>query len=94
MTIFDPSQIPDLKEPAEVKIVQRDNWQEFVIRNTVVAYLEKRAAYCDRGHWWVKCFLPGIDVQDGFPRYYMNESIAKLETIAWLNWRLWKIRAG
>jgi hypothetical protein len=96
MILHHPRQIVDLREPAEVKLepceLDGSQWTNFVIRNTVVASLEKRPGYCDRGHWWVKCCLPGLDNADGFPRYYMSETAAKLETIMWLNWRLWKKR--
>jgi hypothetical protein len=48
--------------------------------------------YCDRGHWKVNIELPDMDGADGFPRYYMSESVAKAETEAFLKWRLWKVR--
>lgn len=53
--------------------------------------LEKRPAYCDRGHWYAKPLgLPAlwIDAQDGFPRYYMNLERAKAELSEWLQWKL------
>jgi hypothetical protein len=64
------------------------------IDGTVVAVLEVRPQYCDRGHFSVKCFLPDIDSQDGFPRYYMSEEVARAETEAFLKWRIWKIRGN
>ena len=55
--------------------------------------LKKRQAYCDRGHWDGMVFgVPDIDFQDSFPRYYMDETRAKLELSEWLHWRLKRIR--
>jgi hypothetical protein len=59
----------------------------------VLAFLEQRPAYCDRGHWRVLCELPDIDEQDNFPRYYMSREVAIAETEAFLRWRMFKIRA-
>jgi hypothetical protein len=58
----------------------------------VVAWIEPRPHYCDRGHWQVKCTLATIDYQDGFPRYYMSKKVAMFETERFLKWRLWKLR--
>jgi hypothetical protein len=58
----------------------------------LLAWMEARPAYCDRGHWRVVCELPDIDAQDGFPRYYMSREIALIETEAFLRWRMFKIR--
>lgn len=67
-------------------------------KGTVSAWIAKRPSYCDRGHYEanVDCtnnvmFL-NLDGADGFPRYYMNETVARMEMTAWLNWRLFKIR--
>lgn len=54
--------------------------------------LEERPAYCDRGNYIAKLFPTGelsreIDDQDGFPRYYFDESRAKLELEAWMRKR-------
>jgi hypothetical protein len=68
-------------------------WTEVCINGECVAVLEKRPHYCDRGHYWVKCFLPYLDSADMFPRYYMSEDVARSETEAFLKWRLWKQRA-
>lgn len=65
---------------------------ECMIADQVVAWIEPRPSYCDRGHWYVKCDLPGIDAADSFPRYFMSLVAAKLETEAFLRWRLWKQR--
>jgi hypothetical protein len=64
---------------------------DIIINGKCVGWLEKRHHYCDRGHWKFECELPGIDEADSFPRYYMDETRAKLEIISWLNWRLWRM---
>jgi len=80
---------------SEIKIEQRKGWQAFTIDGVIVASIEPRPYYCDRGHWIVKMFgVPDLDSADGFPRYYMSETTAKLETISFLNWRLWRIRSS
>ena len=64
------------------------------IAGRIVATLEPRPYYCDRGHWKVLCELPGFDGADGFPRYFMSKNAAVAETEAFLRWRLWKERAA
>jgi hypothetical protein len=62
----------------------------------VHVWIQKRPAYCDRGHYVGNIngiFDPvtginSIDHQDGFPRYYMNLDRAKAELEEWLQWRL------
>jgi hypothetical protein len=56
--------------------------------------LEKRRPGCDRGNFYAKVYpKPGyefkiyIDGADGFPRYYFDETRAKLELEAWLSRR-------
>ena len=66
--------------------------EECFVGEHMVAWLERRPHYCDRGHWQINSDLPGLDSHDSFPRYYMSYEIAKAETEAWLEWRLWKIR--
>lgn len=83
--------------PTLIRIVPNVNHpglQDFIIADKLVAWLEPRPYYCDRGHWKVGTELPGIDGSDSFPRYYMSETCAKLETITWLNWRLWRVRVS
>lgn len=94
MTIFSPDQIPQLKEQAPIVWEKADLWLEIKINGLIVATMEPRPHYCDRGRWIVKCFLPGIDGSDCFPRYYMSYDSAVAEMDAWLRWRLWKIRPG
>jgi hypothetical protein len=89
-------------EPSEVKWIRKSSSDEdghdfepywdCEINNVVVATVEKRPHYCDRGHFYVKCYLYGLDESDRFPRYYMREDIAKAETESFLKWRLWKQR--
>lgn len=66
-------------------------WQEIAGRECVVT-LEPRPAYCDRGNWIAKVFPTGelalsMDDADAFPRYYFDETRAKLEIEAWLKKR-------
>jgi hypothetical protein len=64
--------------------------------DNVHVWIEKRPAYCDRGHYVAKVngiFDPvtginSIDDGDAFPRYYMNLDRAKAELEEWLQWRL------
>lgn len=51
--------------------------------------LEKRPHYCDRGNWLAKLHPAGsllleIDGQDGWPRYYFDQTRAEQEIEAWL----------
>jgi len=66
---------------------------ECFINDQMVAWIEARNGYCDRGHYKLVCELPDIDHQDGFPRYYMRLKVAKRECEDFLRWRLWKVRA-
>jgi len=59
----------------------------------MVAWLQPRPSYCDRGHWQVNCNLPNIDGADGFPRYYMERATAIRETELFVRWRLEQVRA-
>jgi len=67
-----------------------EDWRCHVYRiGRAYVTLAPRNSYCDRGHWDGKVFgVEGIDWQDGFPRYYMNERRAKRELADWLAWRL------
>lgn len=54
--------------------------------------LEKRPHYCDRGNWYAKVQVWNpmeftVDHADSFPRYYFQESTAKIEMIMWLTRR-------
>lgn len=58
--------------------------------------LEPRPHYCDRGSWIAKIHARGsiedqlklnLDEQDMWPRYYFDETRAKLEIEAWLTKR-------
>ena len=59
----------------------------------MLAWIQKRPYYCDRGHWMFNCNVPGLDGQDSFPRYFMRLETAKQEAVEFLNWRLNKIPA-
>jgi len=82
----------------EYKVIEFKHKQEDLIEvyvgQTLVGTIEPRPRYCDRGRYKFLCDLPDIDSQDGFPRYYMQLLNAKLEIIAWLNWRLWRVRSS
>lgn len=67
---------------------------EASVDGRVVATIEPRPSYCDRGHWLLKVDLPGVDVQDGFPRYFMNVTRAMDEATDFLRWRLRTISSG
>ena len=67
------------------------NLEECFIGERMVAWVENRPYYCDRGHFKVNSNLPGLDSHDSFPRYYMKRDVAMAETEAWLRWRLWRI---
>jgi hypothetical protein len=59
----------------------------------VLAWLELRPHYCDRGH--IKLLIEGIadlDGQDNFPRYFFSFPEADHHTRVFLKWRLWKER--
>jgi len=67
--------------------------EKFENDHRMVAWITKRPAYCDRGHWQVNIALPlDLDEQDGFPRYYMTLETAKKETELFLDWRINKVR--
>lgn len=74
--------------------VQQGLWWE-VYGKACYITLEPRPVYCDRGNWVAKIStrhdVPqearlelGLDGQDGWPRYFMDESRAKAEIDAWL----------
>lgn len=70
---------------------QKDGYQELHGRQCVIT-LEPRPGYCDRGRFLAKLFpleefIREIDSQDGWPRYYFDETRAKLEIEAWLKKR-------
>lgn len=93
---YRPDQIPELREPKPIVWAPSKGFGDYCteahIGGVMVAWLTPRMAYCDRGHFQVHSNLPGLDAQDGFPRYYMSRKIAIAETEAWLKWRLWKER--
>lgn len=66
-------------------------WQRIIGRECTIG-LAKRPDYCDRGNFvatldaWGKLGAE-IDMADGFPRYYFDETRAKLEMEAWLRTR-------
>ena len=83
-----------LKVPGAVvweKDPRFEHLENCYINGQLVAWLEVRPSYCDRGHWKVEANLPDVDDADRFPRYFMRYETAKEETEKWLKWRLWKV---
>lgn len=73
------------------KWTNHDGWQEIAGKECLIS-LEPRPTYCDRGNWIAKLLPTGelardIDNADGWPRYYFDETRAKLEIEAWLKKR-------
>lgn len=64
-------------------------------QNKLLAWIEARSAYCDRGHWKgaieIGC---GLDGQDAWPNYYMSLDRGKAEIHAFLMWRLLGVRCN
>lgn len=60
----------------------------------MIAWIERRPYYCDRGHYRAQVEVRGVhwDEMDGRLRYYMSLQTAKEEIITFVNWRLLKIR--
>lgn len=100
--VVDPNTLPStpgLKEFLQYNWYWMQEYNTWEIRfadpngNPMVAWIEQRPSYCDRGNFCVKVEgLPSIDAEDGFPRFYMNLEIAKRETKEWLMWRVFKHR--
>ena len=67
-------------------------WNLFDANGTLLAWLHRRPAYCDRGHFLghidIEC---GLDGQDGWPNYYMSLDRGRKEIEAFCKWRLLKI---
>ncbi len=75
-----PSEYPDMTELRDAT-------------GRLLAFIDKRPGYCDRGHWRVQVdAVPDLDEQDAFPRYFMRLSTAKQELVEFLAWRLHKRR--
>jgi hypothetical protein len=70
--------------------VEHTGLEELYLDSEMVAWLQPRPSYCDRGHWQVNVDVPNLDDADGFPRYYMKKDVAISETEAFLRWRLFK----
>jgi len=95
---IDPRMWKELAEPVPLKWTHEDvgegaqkyRFYKIEVGDKLVATLEARPPYCDRGRFIAKCFLPGLDGADGFPRYYMHFETAKEEMVLWLRWRLWQ----
>jgi hypothetical protein len=59
---------------------------------TMLAWVNSRNAYCDRGHYEGHIEIGGIDYADFWPNYYMRLSIAMSEITDFLRWRIGKKR--
>jgi hypothetical protein len=69
---------------------------ELYIDDTMLAWINERPHYCDRGHYQAQIeFSPGnpLDAADGMPCYYMRLEVAKQEIHDKLMWRVCKVRA-
>lgn len=69
---------------------------EFKLDGVLLAWIQRRPAYCDRGHWLGQIeFSPGnpIDAADLNTTYYMRRAVAKQELRDKLMWRVCKVRA-
>lgn len=68
---------------------------DFKLEDVLLAWLERRPSYCDRGHWKGQLeFSPGnpFDAADGGIHYYMRLDVAKQELQEKLMWRVCKVR--
>lgn len=88
---------PEWESPTEIVFTENEEFPgciDITINGLRAGYIEPRPDHCDRGRWKFNTELPNIDSADGFPRYYMDLTRAKLEIISWLNWRLWRRRCS
>ncbi len=68
---------------------------EFWLDDQMLAWIQRRPAYCDRGHWQGQLeFSPGnpLNAADGLVHYYMRLETAKQELREKLLWRVCKMR--
>lgn len=77
-----------MKSLWEIKVQDGITWIEINGKECSIT-LEPRPSYCDRGNYIAKLNPTGelaleIDYQDGWPRYYFDQSRAKLECEDWL----------
>jgi hypothetical protein len=88
-----------MSAPSKWQTVNALSNHAYQIRETAHGHItiEPRPAYCDRGRFLVRplplhgppCPSCAVDDQDGFPRYYFDETRAKLEVQAWIEARGW-----
>jgi hypothetical protein len=57
-----------------------------------MAFISLQPGYSNRGHFMGMVEIGGIDSDDGWPNYYMRLDRAQDEILAFLEWRLGKIR--
>lgn len=70
-----------------------DNWNLIDDTGRIIAWVERRPENCDRGHWKGCVDVGDLNIQDGWPNYYMDLGRAMQEIVAFLHWRLDKIPA-
>lgn len=74
-----------------------DGLLNYYIDSVLLAWINPRPPYCDRGHYQAQIeFSPDnpMDAADGMPCYYMRLDTAKQEIRDKLLWRVCKIRAN
>lgn len=84
-----------IDDPARLNVWQLDGYGVLNLHTRtpegfpVHAYICKRPAYCDRGHWHLNIDGPlELDEADRFPRYYFSLEHAVEETERFLRWRI------
>lgn len=94
-------------DPVRQELIEDAEWSEneeypglhelwILSQDILLAWVQKRPTYCDRGHWQGQIeYSPGnpLDAADGGLHYYMRLQVAKDELRSKLLWRLCKIPA-
>lgn len=98
------SQPRDVQENWLRENIERAEWIEstgydglidFKLDGVLLAWIQRRPHYCDRGHWSGQLeFSPGnpLDFADGGAHHYMRRDVAKQELQEKLMWRVCKVR--
>jgi hypothetical protein len=66
---------------------------ELIDGKKILAWIEAQPRYSNRGHWKavIEC-VTDLDQHDSWPNYYMSFERAREEVVAFLKWRLYKVR--